>query len=129
MRRKHVDAIIGGMSDRPGAGINMLKRIRTLCRYAVEIEWIDRDPTQGATSYKSKEWHTWTDAEIEQYKRRWPVGTKQRLAFAALYYTAQRGSDVVGMKRPRHGGTIPVKQVKTDEVLDLEIHPELLGSD
>ena len=44
--REHVDVIIGKMSDKPGAGIILLKRIRTLIGYAMALGWTDRDPTE-----------------------------------------------------------------------------------
>jgi hypothetical protein len=37
--------------------------------------------------------HTWTEDEIAAYERRWPVGSRERLAFALLLYTGQRVSD------------------------------------
>src|SRR5260363_291969 len=47
MTREHVDIVIGKMANRPGAGIVLLKRIRTLIRYAIALGWTDRDPTSG----------------------------------------------------------------------------------
>jgi enterobacteria phage integrase len=47
MTREHVDIVIGKMANKPGAGIILLKRIRTLIRYAMALGWIDRDPTAG----------------------------------------------------------------------------------
>ena len=58
MTREHVDIVIGKMADKPGAGIVLLKRIRTLIRYAMALGWTDRDPTAGVKAYKSKEIHT-----------------------------------------------------------------------
>jgi hypothetical protein len=43
MTREHVDIIIGKMASKPGAGIILLKRIRTLTRYAMALGWTDRD--------------------------------------------------------------------------------------
>ena len=45
MTRAHVDIVVGKMADKPGAGIILLKRIRTLIRYAMALGWTDRDPT------------------------------------------------------------------------------------
>jgi hypothetical protein len=45
MKREHVDAVLGKFVDKPDAGIILLKRIRTLLRYAMEIGWRDSDPT------------------------------------------------------------------------------------
>jgi hypothetical protein len=50
MKREHVDAILGKFADKPGAGIILLKRMRTLLRYAIEIGWRDSDPTAGVAS-------------------------------------------------------------------------------
>jgi enterobacteria phage integrase len=130
-KREHIDIIIGAMADRPGAGIVLLKRIRTLVNYAVVLKWIPHDPTAGATSYSSKEFHTWTEAELAKFEAHWPSGSKQRLGFSLLLYTGQRGSDVHLMARTDiDGDTIEVTQEKTnqeesDEKLVIPIHPKL----
>ena len=78
MKREHVDLIIGRLADKPGAGIILLKRIRTLLRYAMALHWIDRDPTAGVKSFVSKEIHAWTEAEISQLKRDGPSAPVER---------------------------------------------------
>jgi enterobacteria phage integrase len=114
MTREHVDMIIGKMAKKPGAGIVLLKRLRTLVRYAMSLGWIDRDPTAGAKAYRSKEIHTWTEEEIATFERRWTKGSRERLAFALLLYTGQRGSDVHRMSwNDCVGDTIRVAQQKT----------------
>jgi integrase len=129
--REKLDIIIGGMSDRPGAGIVLLKRIRTLVRYAMAIKKLKHDPTVGATSYRSKEFHTWTEGELAQFEAYWPEGSRQRLAYALLLYTGQRGSDVHRMSYTDiDDGTIEVAQQKTDqedsdEKLVIPIHKNL----
>lgn len=126
MRREHVDRVVGQMADRPGAALTMLKRLRTLCRYAMAIGWIDRDPTAGAKAWSSKEIHTWTEAEIDQYEAHWPIGSKQRLAFALHLYTGQRGSDVHRMTWPDvSGDAISVVQQKTGTKLSIALHADL----
>jgi len=131
IRREHIDTIIGKMADRPGAGIVLLKRIRTLIRYAISLKWLHHDPTMGATSYRSKEFHTWTEKELAQFEGHWPEGTRQRLAYALLLYTGQRGSDVHRMAYTHiDGDTIEVAQQKTgqeesDEKLVIPMHRNL----
>lgn len=126
MKREHVDSIIGKMADRPGAAINLLSRLRTLVRYAIELQWIDRDPTLGATAWKSHEFHTWTEEEIAQFEARWEVGTKQRLAFALHLYTGQRGSDVHRMTwGDIDASGIRVVQKKTGTKLTVPLHGDL----
>ena len=128
MTREHVDIIIGKMANKPGAGIILLKRVRTLVRYALALGWIDRDPTAGARSYRSKEIHTWNEEEIETFEKRWAEGSRERLAFALLLYTGQRGSDVHRMLWTDYvGDTIRVAQQKTETKLTIPIHETLAG--
>lgn len=126
MKRAHVDTIIGRMEKKPGAAIIMLKRIRTLVRYAMSIGWLNSDPTAGAKAFRSKEIHTWTEEEIRRFEKRWPSGTRERLAFALLLYTGQRGSDVYRMTWPDiAGSSIKVAQQKQPVKLTIPLHPAL----
>ena len=77
----------------------MLKVLRLLLNYAVEIEMIANNPAIGIKPYKSRNegFHAWTEAEAAQFEAAHPVGTTARLAFALALYTAQRVSDVVRM--------------------------------
>ena len=126
MMREYVDTRHRRDGCRPGAGIILLKRIRTLIRYAMALGWTDRDPTAGVRGYKSKEIHTWNEGEIAVFERRWPEGTRERLTFALLLYTGQRGSDVYRMTWPDiSGGAIRVAQQKTAAKLIIPIHDAL----
>jgi hypothetical protein len=49
MRREHVDAILGRFAHMPGAGIILLKRMRTLLRYAREMGWRERSDNRCAS--------------------------------------------------------------------------------
>jgi enterobacteria phage integrase len=126
MTREHVDIIIGKMVNKPGAGIILFKRLRTLVRYAMALGWTDRDPTTGVKSYRSKEIHTWNEEEIAIFEKRWPEESRERLAFALLLYTGQRGSDVHRMMwTDLVGDAIRVVQQKTAAKLSIPIHASL----
>jgi integrase len=126
MKREHVIALMGAMAERPGAANMLLKRLRTLLRFGMDLGWIKEDPTTRVKSYRSKELHTWTEEEIATFECRWPKGSKQRLAFALLLYTGQRGSDVRRMIwTDIVGTTIRVAQQKTGTKLVLPLHPDL----
>ena len=126
MTREHVDIVIGRMADKPGAGIILLKRLRTLIRYAMALRWTDRDPIAGVKAYKSKEIHTWNESEITVFENRWPEGSREQLAFALLLYTGQRGSDVHRMMwTVIVGDTLRVAQRKTATKLIIPIHDDL----
>jgi len=129
MTREHVDVVIGKMSHKPGAGIILLKRIRTLVRYGMALGWTDRDPTAGVKGYGSKEIHTWNESEIAIFEKRWPLGTRERLTFSLLLYTGQRGSDVHRMTwADIVGDAIRVAQQKTAAKLTIPIHDTLQQS-
>jgi integrase len=105
----------------PFARQNWLKTLRGLMQFAVAEGFRASDPTQDlkAPTKKSAGFHTWTDAEIEQFE-------SQRLALALLLYTAQRRGDVVRMGRQYvRNSAIAVRQQKTGAALDIPIHPEL----
>jgi integrase/recombinase XerD len=70
--------------------------------------------------------HSWTEAELQQYERRHPVGSKARLALALLLYTAQRRSDAVRLG-PEHlrNGRLEFVQSKTSTVVNIPLAPPL----
>src|SRR5215813_13512923 len=129
LQRKHVKDIIGAKAGTPQAANNLLKVLRVLLNHAVEIEMIASNPALGIKRYKvhGDGFHTWTENEIARFEERHPVGTKARLAFTLLLYTAQRRSDVVrfGWQHVK-GDEIAVRQQKTDEPLLIPMHPKLI---
>jgi integrase len=117
-------------ATRPGLA-NLAKAILSkIFRYAVKTRMRPDNPFSGIERYKLGTHHTWTDEEIAAFEKRWPIGTRERLAFALLLFTGQRGGDVVAMKRSDvKGGVIRVVQEKTaeddDDEMHIPIHPEL----
>jgi enterobacteria phage integrase len=102
--------------------------LRVLIRHAIDIGWLAHDPSLGIKRPKTEEIRSWTDTEIEAFEKRWPIGTKQRLAFALLLYTGQRRSDVHRMTwADVSGTTIRVVQQKTGSKLAIPLHRELLA--
>ncbi|WP_438279002.1 hypothetical protein [Nitrobacter sp.] len=73
------------------------------------------------------------DAEIAQYQKRHPLGTKARLAFDLLRFIAFRREDVVRIG-PEHirGGRVMYRQAKNEDRnlvdLDIPLHPDLEAS-
>jgi integrase len=84
------------------------------------------NPVQEIDRYKGGEHRTWTESELATFEARWPLGTRERLAYALLLHTSQRVGDVANMRRSDiSGGTIAVKQEKTGTALTIPIAPEL----
>jgi integrase len=116
----------------PHAARSWLVTLRSLCQFAIKRGWLRSDPTRDIKlrTVKSDGFHTVTEDEIAQFEAHHPIGTKPRLAFALLLYTAQRRSDVVRMGRQHiretpDGPALYVKQQKTGVELLIPIHPEL----
>lgn len=78
------------------AALDTLKKLRILIRHAINIGGLKHDPSLGIKRPKIKI-RSWTDDEIEQFKKHWPLGTKQRTAFHLVLNLGQRRSDVVRM--------------------------------
>jgi integrase len=128
LERKHIKDIIGAKAATPQAANNLLKVLRLLLNYAVEIGVITSNPTLGVKRYKSQGdgVHTWTEEEIAAFEAKHPIGSKARLALALLLYTAQRRSDVIRLGWQHvQGDAIALRQEKTDTPLLIPIHPEL----
>ena len=111
---------------RPGMA-NLTKSVLTrVFRVAVDSGQWHINPFARLPAYKGGTRHTWTEAELLTFETRWPLGTRERLAYALLLYTGQRVGDVVRMhRRDVVAGEIHVAQEKTDAELRLPIHPEL----
>lgn len=100
--------------------------LRILIRHAIDIGWINHDPSIGIKRPKMKEIRSWTDAEISAFEKRWPLGSKQRIAFALMLYTGQRRSDVHRMTwADVSDTTVQVVQQKTGWPLVIGMHREL----
>jgi integrase len=128
LKRDHVRRMIDARATTPAAANHFLGMIGALMRLAVEIGWREDDPTYGIKKVRvsSSGFHSWTEAEIAAFEARHPVGTKARLAFDLLLYTAQRRGDVVRMGRQHlAGGFLTVRQHKTGAALEIPIHTAL----
>lgn len=128
MKRRHVEAIVSAMHETPAAANNLLSRLRMLIKFAIAHDLVRHDVTRGIPFYREGSIHTWTDAELMQFEERWPVGTRQRTAYALALFTGQRRSDVVRMTWADYdaaAGTIRVKQMKTGTELLVPVHAAL----
>jgi integrase len=147
VRFEHLDAIIRrkrekSMRDTPAGprevgGIHAARKLRKelirLFAFAVKIKMIDHNPAEQSEKVRRPRgeakggFHSWTEEEIAQYRARWPIGTRERLAMELLLWTDQRRCDVVKMGKAQiKNGRIPVHQDKTGKDLWLPMAPQLL---
>jgi integrase len=123
--------IIEGIgADRPGMANLTLSVMSQVMTYAIKTKVRRDNPFAGLERYKLGTIHTWTEEEIAKFEGHWLPGTRERLAFALLLYTGQRGGDVCQMVRSDLvEGRIRVVQDKARKgivkKLLIPIHPAL----
>jgi integrase len=128
LQREHVVKLMAARAEKPEGANSLRKVLRAMMQHAMETGLRADDPTRDvrAIRVKSDGFHSWTDAEISQFEKRHPVGSRARLALALLLYTGQRRSDVVRMGRQHiRDGFVSVRQDKTGTMLELPVIPEL----
>jgi len=116
-------------ADTPSQANNFLDLMRSLFAWAVEAEHVEDDPTKDVKNVKRASgggFHARTEAEIDAFEARWPIGTRERLAFAILLYTGLRRGDAARLG-PGHvsEGVIVMQAEKTGTQLTIPILPEL----
>ncbi len=124
----HVKAIIGDMSDRPGAANNLLKALRVLLRHAIDMGLIHDSPARNVRKFSmsAEGFHSWTESDVEAFESRHEQGTRAHLALSLLLHTGQRRSDVVRMGWQHiDGNMLSVTQDKTGAFLKVPMHPKL----
>jgi integrase len=129
LRREHISEIIGAKANAPEGANHLLKALRVILAFAVDMNMIESNPAAGVKRYRSQGdgHHSWTDAEVEQFEAKHPIGSRARLALALGLYTAQRKGDVLRMGWQHvNGDSIVVKQAKTGVTLVIPMHPNLI---
>lgn len=128
LQRHHITTLLG--SKKRFAARHWLKAIRALMKYAVETGLRQDNPATGVKlpNLKTDGYHSWTDAEIEQFEAHHGQETRARLALSLLLYTGQRRGDVIRMGRQNiRDGVVHVRQQKTGIELAIPIHARLAG--
>jgi hypothetical protein len=127
LHRDHILSMLAAI-EKPSAKRHWLKAIRGLLRSAVPNMRKD-DPAEGIAGIKmpkSEGHHSWTDAEIEQYRAYWPLGTQQRLVMEFALETTSRRCEVVRLG-PQHvkDGRIRIERFHGSKDVDILVSPEL----
>jgi enterobacteria phage integrase len=127
MTAEHAETIIARIGEQHGAMANLTCAVmRRLMHLAVKLKRRSDNPFAGIESSKTGSHHTWTDDELKRYEARWPLGSRERLAYALSLYSGQRVGDVARMNRSDiSDGAIHVIQQKTGAEVWIPIHPEL----
>jgi integrase len=128
-------SIINGLEERaktPSAAKNFLSTMRHLFGWAKKHGHVQVDPTfgvEGVARPKTTGHPVWTDDDCAKFVEKWPLGTRQYLAFAVHRYTGLRRGDAVllGRQHFRKDGTIQIASTEKNGVeLIIPIHPKLV---
>jgi integrase len=124
----HVERILAAKNGAPQSKKNFLKVLRAVAVMAVALQLRADDPTLGIKikTRPSEGFRTWTEEDIARFEAYWPIGSRERLAFALLLYTGQRRGDVIHLGRQHvQNGLLTVRQGKTRAIVVIPLHPEL----
>jgi integrase len=122
--RGKVQELVDAKRNRPHSAKHFLKALRAVISVAIVAGLRADDPTEGVIIKlpRSSGYRTWSDDEIAQYEARWPIGTRERLAFGLCLHTGQRRGDVIRMGRQHiREKYLHVVQQKTGMVLDIPV--------
>ncbi|MHC2247855.1 tyrosine-type recombinase/integrase [Bradyrhizobium elkanii] len=99
-RTEDVEASRDKRSKAPGAADKLVKYLRALFKWAITKKHTKVNPAVGVAKINETDgWHTWTNAEVEQYRKRHGVGTKARLALEIMLNIGARRSDACRIGR------------------------------
>lgn len=131
LQAQHILKMRDRKADAPTAANNLIKVVRWMLNFAVARQWRSDNPAIGIKPLKiaSQGFPSWSESDIAKFEAHWSVGSRERLAFDLLLYTAQRSGDVRQMGHQHvQAGAILVRQEKTKAFLELPIHPRLKAS-
>lgn len=120
-----------GREDRmatPAAANNFLKTMRALFRWAKDAQHVAENPAEGVRFLKVETdgFLPWTLEDVALYRARWPLGTRQRLAFEVLFNTGLRRGDAVRLGRQHvRDGIAFIKAEKTGVDLTIPVNATL----
>ena len=102
--------------------------MRGLFVWATSADLVDADPTHGvkANAPKSDGFQVWSEEEIAKFEGRWPIGTRERLAFAIYLYSGLRRGDAARLGRQHvSDGVIAIRTEKNGTQVTVPMLPIL----
>lgn len=114
MKKEDVEKSQAKRAGTPGAADNLVKVLRTLFNWAISEKLMTHNPAVAISKInKSEGFHTWTEAEVEQYRRTHALGTMARLALEIMVNIGARISDAALLGPPHDiGGVLSFIQQK-----------------
>ncbi len=116
-------------ADRPAAARHFVEALRGLFRWALEAGIARSDPTEGVkvTKPRTEGFAVWTEDDVAAFRARWPLGSRERVAFEVILATGLRRGDAVRVGRPHvREGVIRITTEKTGERVAVAMTFELV---
>lgn len=128
IKKSHIVAGCDRRAATPSAASHFLDAMKGLFKWALTAQLCQIDPTEGvkAPKRKSSGFAPWTEDDIAAFQKRWPLGTRERVAHDVLLYTGLRRGDaaIVGRQHVKND-VIRLTTEKTGERVIIQIEREL----
>lgn len=115
----------------PALANNFKKALSALFNWGVDNDHVDSNPTVGVKKLKpqsSDGFPIWTIEDIESFSRRWPIGTRERLALELIVASGLRRSDAVRAGRQHMtADVLKLKTAKTNTAVSIEFSPRIIS--
>lgn len=99
LKRTHVKTILSRFRETPHMERIVLICLRKLIMVAIDEEWIEVDPTYNMKrSPKTNGHRAWPLNIMRKYESYWPIGSKERTAYALALWLGNRVSDVARLR-------------------------------
>lgn len=118
-----------GYKDTPSIANTFLGAFSGLCKWAVTAGYLTVDPTDGVKLMrkpKTDGFRQWTQEDLVSFRARWPIGTRERLAFEILLNTGLRRGDASRLsKQHLRQGRLQITTEKTGSLINIPVTEEL----
>ncbi|WP_296097362.1 tyrosine-type recombinase/integrase [uncultured Agrobacterium sp.] len=114
----------------PALANNFKKSLSALFKWGLDHSHVSVDPTAGVKRLKTLNtdgFPIWTLEDINNFTKRWPLGTRERLAFELIVASGLRRSDAVRAGRQHlTDDVLKIKTQKTNTQVTVEFSPRVL---
>lgn len=113
----------------PASANHFLKAVAGLFAWATEAQHVQTNPCVGVKllALKSHGHRPWTDEDIERFRTRWPLGSRERLALEILIGTGLRRGDAASLGRQHvKDGVVTIRTQKTGAIVSFPVLSELV---
>jgi integrase len=115
----------------PAAAGMFVKALRGFFAWALEAGYVTTNPTEGVkvVAVATEGFAPWSDEDAAAYRKRWSLGTHQRVAFEVLRETGLRRGDAVRLGRSHvRDGVIRLMTEKTGERVSIAVTDTLAAA-